>query len=131
MNNAVFWQNKHTIPYNSSEPPTARFSTSVFCFCVERREENMAKRQNNITEPIQWYVWFIISFFIGALAGFLVTTAGYDYAQYTLGLLIFIPAVVLDILGLKALITEAHVKALEVFYGKERAIGSPYAEYDE
>lgn len=74
-----FWQNKHTIPYNSSEPPTARFSTSVFCFCVERREENMAKRQNNIIESPQFIGGvlgaFCLGFWIGCLMGMMFLTS--------------------------------------------------------
>ncbi|MBR6751862.1 MAG: hypothetical protein IKL95_01145 [Alphaproteobacteria bacterium] len=95
----------------------------------------MAKRQNNIIKPMPWYTWLIVSNFMVTLGVCLMIIANhgvfFNYVQYHVGLIILIASIIPSILFIKALITEAHVKALEVFYGKERAIGSPYAEYDE
>jgi len=96
----------------------------------------MAKNNTNIQPYIPWWIWFIIAICIAALGSFLMTTAVktnmalinngwgpiYNWPQYYTGLAILISSVIFDILALKSLITEAHVKALEVFYGKKRTV---------
>ena len=106
----------------------------------------MKKNTNDIQHHIHWWVWFIIAVCVAALGSFLMITSVrtnmglfitgqgpiYDWPQYYTGLAIVASSIIFDILGLKALIIEAHVKALEVFYGKERAVKpvqpEPYAE---
>ncbi len=87
------------------------------------------KNENKIIPHAPWGVHFAIAVILGAIGGYLVSInargGGYGYYytdSYWIGLFIFFVSVIFDILALKALITEAHVKALEVFYGRERAI---------
>ena len=88
------------------------------------------KNENKIIPHAPWGVHLAIAVILGAIGGYLVSIndrgGGYGYYYYTdsywIGLFIFFISVIFDILALKALITEAHVKALEVFYGRERAI---------
>ncbi len=84
----------------------------------------------NVRHHIPWWVWFIIAVVIGFIGGYLMAdSVHYDYFgtkrnwdEYYAGLLVFLCSVPFDILGIKALITEAHVKALEVFHGRKRAV---------
>lgn len=85
---------------------------------------------NDVQHHIPWWVWFIIAVIIGFIGGYLMADsvhynylgAKHDWDKYYAGLFVFLCSVPFDILGIKALIIEAHVKALEVFYGKKRAV---------
>ena len=82
--------------------------------------------KQKILPDVQWYVYFIIAFITGFFGGLLISHA----QQYVhpkegmlfFGWLLFLVSIIFDILAIKSLITEAHIKALEIFYGKERMI---------
>lgn len=86
----------------------------------------MKKRTNNIISPSNWITWFGLSLIFGFIGGFLIVNAYHfyriNYFCLVVGYASIIAAVICDIYSLASLITEAHVQALEIFYGKERAI---------
>lgn len=96
------------------------------------KNEEKIENQNsdNVSHHIPWWVWFIIAMIIGGIGGYLMGSSvqynylgvQHDWDRYYGGLFVLLCSIPFDILGLKALIIEAHVKALEVFYGKKRAV---------
>ncbi len=93
------------------------------------------KNETKIISHVPWGVHLIIAFILGILAGYLIATNTYSgmyrayySGGYYAGLIILCISIVFDILALKSLITEAHVKALEVFYGKARAVKNGFGE---
>ena len=82
--------------------------------------------KNNVKPHVPWGVYFVVAVIIGGIGGFIMSTHThyYDRDVYLVGVIIFCASIIFDILALKSLITEAHVKALEVFYGKERAVSA-------
>ena len=98
----------------------------------------MAKQNTNNVQPhVAWWVWFIIAVIVGFISGVLMVFSrgfyGINMEMYYAGWVVFGISVVFDILGLKALIIEANIKALEEFYGRERAVKSvnePSKSYD-
>ena len=74
---------------------------------------------------------FIIAVILGIIGGACMANGlRYDHFYKTMlptplyyfGLIVTFVSIIADLVALKAFLTDAHVKALEVFYGKERAI---------
>jgi len=92
----------------------------------------MAKKEQDIKTPMNWFVLGIISIVLVSVAAFCFVSAGSmstNYYREADAVGVYISAVVLSIAGwicflfaLKNFITEAHVKALEIFHGKKRAV---------
>lgn len=99
----------------------------------------MKKTTDNIVASFPWWGWFIITFIVsfigcvllGRASSYLASASGPYYyssmerwaACFYPGLFFICVSIVLDVFVLKELITEAHVRALEIFYGKKREIG--------
>lgn len=100
------------------------------------------KEQTNVVGP-HWFGWLVLSFIFGFAGGFTMTRYGFtvhnfytdsivmlnDY--FCLGLGLCCISAFLSILFIRDLICEAHIKALETFYGKSRAIKSEYGEWGD
>lgn len=95
------------------------------------------KQLPNIEVP-HWVMWLVASSLVGFVGGFFISYFGEPRCDYFscyyspvwiyLGWGFLLIAVVFDILAFKDLIAEAHIKALEVFYGQKRAIANPWTE---
>ena len=94
-------------------------------------------KKDRVLADVPWWGWLIFSCIVGFVGGVLLGLADYYatrmnqfyYAYidswagcFYSGVFFICVAVVLDIFMLKALITEAHVRAMEIFYGKKREI---------
>ena len=97
---------------------------------AQTKKDNIKKTEQDIEGP-HWCVWFIIGGMLGFLGGFFITyqpyIGAYTPPYYSWGLICLAISIVFDVLCLRDLIAEAHIKALEVFYGKKRAIESQFA----
>lgn len=95
-----------------------------------KKNTQIQKIDKTILE-IEWISLFAAGFILGGLGGFIMMAFGFNvnvYGQveltlaYFIGVILLIVAIVLDVFALKELIAESHVRALEVFYGRRRAI---------
>lgn len=99
----------------------------------------MANKNSAVVADFPWWGWLIISCIVGFVGGVFLGKASsyagalgvyyYTYINkwltcFCLGVLCISVSVTLGVFMLKALITEAHVKAMEIFYGKEREVKS-------
>ena len=94
----------------------------------------MASNKNNVSVPVHWGIHLFFSCllsFIGVLMIFagpvsILLDTPLDYNTITtlaiLGSVVLIISVIVWLLFFKNLIMEAHIKAMEIFYGKKRAI---------
>jgi len=103
----------------------------VFCFEkeVKMQENKNTAIQKYQVQPICWFSPFLTSFLIGGLGGFLITAFGLEIGyggglqptpMYFIGLALIVVSIFIGVNALKELIAESHVRALEVFYGKDR-----------
>jgi hypothetical protein len=91
----------------------------------------MTKKKQGVETPMNWFVLGIISIVLVFVATFCLGVAGdlmghyrrVDAAcLYIFAVALYIAGYVCFLFALKNFITEAHVKALEVFHGKKRAV---------
>lgn len=89
------------------------------------RTQNTSVVQSTNVQPLtSWVVFFIWAIIVGGIGGFLMTFApatGYPELSIV-GLVILCASFIFDILAFKALMSESHIRALEVFYGRPRAV---------
>lgn len=93
---------------------------------TQTKKENAKKIEQNISVP-HWFIWLIIGGAVGFLGSFLVTyVPRYSWNSvppyFSLGLVSLAISIIFNLLCLRDLIAEAHIKALEVFYGKKRVV---------
>jgi len=91
--------------------------------------------QKQPIHPICWFSLFLKSFLLSGLGGFLITAFGLEIGYgggvqptsiYFIGLVLIVVAIFIGVDALKELIAESHVRALEVFYGKDRVVKEIY-----
>lgn len=95
-------------------------------------QQNLNKKQDADIESPHWVLWLVCGIFCGFWGGFFVALSttrdvlftGIEHDLLGLGILFFAISVIFDLLMIKDLIAEAHIVAMEVFFGKKRAVGS-------
>lgn len=85
--------------------------------------------------PISWIGWTVGAFITGFFAGFFNVTLAETYGHsriFALVIVVFlcILSAFLGLLAVKELLADAHVRALEVYYGKSRMIANEDPKQD-
>jgi len=106
----------------------------------------MVSNKNEISVPVHWGVHLFFSCLLSIISALMICAGPVsillgnplDYTSVImftiLGLVVLIISVIVWLLFFKNLIMEANIKAMEIFYGKKRAVMPEYSSgnyYDE
>ncbi len=89
-------------------------------------------KQNNVSPDFPWWGWFIISCACYAISGvmMIIGLSVHPYEDiggaYYFGIGLASVSGIFILLMIKALITEAHIRSMEIFYGNERSVCGDY-----